>query len=335
MVLIPVPRDITITVEQGDALQLPADVLALKYADHLYGVDLVAVLTLDTAGLRASDRLPKKDDFCLIASQGALAAQSVLFLAVGDLYVFDYGRIRDFGRRVISLLARHAPDTRHVCLTLHGTGYGLDEAEAFKAELAGLFDAISADDYPPYLERITIVELDEGRAERLSALLGSISAGEHRRASPHPGYTIAVGADVPMLLHSAGAEAGEKAHVFVAMPFTPELDDLYHYGIYGAVRAAGYVCERADLAAFTGDVIGWVRDRIATADLLVAELSSANPNVFLEVGFAWGKDIPTILLATDSKALPFDVRGQRCLTYKSIRELEQTLGRELKLLRRR
>jgi hypothetical protein len=32
------------------------------------------------------------------------------------------------------------------------------------------------------------------------------------------------------------------------MPFAPEYDDLFHYGIQGAVHAAGFLCERADLA---------------------------------------------------------------------------------------
>ena len=53
--------------------------------------------------------------------------------------------------------------------------------------------------------------------------------------------------------------------------------------------AAGYLGERADLATFTGDVMDWVRARISSANLVIADLTSANPNVYLEVGYAWGK----------------------------------------------
>jgi len=95
------------------------------------------------------------------------------------------------------------------------------------------------------------------------------------------------------------------------------------------VNVAGYLCERADLAAFTGDVIVWVKERIGSARLLVADLSTANPNVYLEVGYAWGKGIPTVLLARDAADLKFDVKGQRCLVYNSIRKLEELLTREL------
>ncbi len=108
------------------------------------------------------------------------------------------------------------------------------------------------------------------------------------------------------------------------------MDDIFHYGIQGAVNAAGYLCERADLATFTGDLMDWVKRRIKSARLVIADLSSANPNVYLEIGYAWGCGIPTVLLISDSTDLTFDVRGQRCLVYKSIRALEESLAKELK-----
>jgi hypothetical protein len=113
------------------------------------------------------------------------------------------------------------------------------------------------------------------------------------------------------------------------MPFAEEMDDVFHYGIQGAVNAAGLLCERADLSTFTGDVIDWVKRRISSATLVVADLSSANPNVYLEVGYAWGCRVPTVLLARDANDLKFDVMSQRCILYKSIKSLEEALRREL------
>ena len=78
--------------------------------------------------------------------------------------------------------------------------------------------------------------------------------------------------------------------------------------------------------------MAWVRDRIASSKLLVADLTGANPNVYLEVGYAWGCKIPTVLLVKDSAELKFDVAGHRCLVYKSIAQLEESLKRELKVL---
>jgi hypothetical protein len=134
-------------------------------------------------------------------------------------------------------------------------------------------------------------------------------------------------------LQSAGYSSDEKAHVFVAMPFKEEMDDVYHYGIQQAVKAAGMLCERADLSSFAGDVIEWVRSRIRSAALVVADLTDANPNVYLEVGYAWGVGVPTVLVVRGADHLKFDVRGQRSLVYKRIKDLEELLTKELQQLR--
>lgn len=123
-----------------------------------------------------------------------------------------------------------------------------------------------------------------------------------------------------------------KKHVFVAIPFTEDMEDVYHYAIQGATRAAGYLCERADLSNFTGDVNGWVETRIASALLVIADLSGANPNVYHEVGLAQGYGVPTVLLIRENEEPEFNVRGRRCLVYKTIKHLEQILSEELKEL---
>jgi hypothetical protein len=324
-------RDVYISVENADALTFAADVLALKHAQSLYGVDeaVVALLAVDRPKLRVS--LPKPGGFRLFATSGRVGAPSVLFIGVPTIREFDYAGIRDFGKRVLSSLAGAAPGTRHVALTLHGPGYGLDEAEAFRAEIAGLLDALTSDDVPDSLERVTVVERSSGRAKRLTGLLAQLLPNQAVPTARRGSLSPAVDATLDSL-SNVGQASQEKSHVFVAMPFAPEFDDHFHYGIQGAVNAAGLLCERADLSAFTGDVIGWVKRRIESASLLIADLSTANPNVYLEVGYAWGCDVPAVLLARDPSDLKFDVKGQKCLIYKSIHNLEELLRRELEAL---
>jgi tripartite-type tricarboxylate transporter receptor subunit TctC len=48
-----------------------------------------------------------------------------------------------------------------------------------------------------------------------------------------------------------------------------------------------------------------------------AEITEPNQNVFYELGYAHGKNKPTILLAEKGRQLPFDVRGYRCLFYEN------------------
>ncbi|MET0399084.1 MAG: hypothetical protein ABW277_19985 [Longimicrobiaceae bacterium] len=323
-----VKPNIYIAVEKADALAFPTDVLVLKYAQALYGADRAAVSRLENEGMKVEAKLPPPGGHRLLSTGGTLEARSVLFLGVPPLHSFDYQGLREFGQRALEVLAGTAPETRHVSLTLHGPGYGLDESEALRAEVAGLMDAIASRDYPEALERITIVERSGGRAQRLSRLLSTLL--EVRRDAPGQAeFSVEMGTIARDEIESAGRGSKNKAHVFVAMPFAADFDDLFHYGIQGAVNSAGYLCERADLASFTGDVITWVKDRIETAALLVADLSTANPNVYLEVGYAWGKGVRTVLVAKDPGDLKFDVRGQRCLLYKNIQHLEDMLRKEL------
>jgi hypothetical protein len=124
-----------------------------------------------------------------------------------------------------------------------------------------------------------------------------------------------------------------KRHIFVAMPFKVDMEDIYHYGISHAVNANGFACERVDLGSFTGSILQQVRERIETAAAVIADLTGANPNVHLELGYAWGKRVPTILLIQNINELCFDVRDQRCIEYRSIKALEDSLTRELAKLK--
>jgi hypothetical protein len=271
----------------------------------------------------------------VIACDGAIAATHVMFVGVSQLRDFSYPGIRELAKRALTDLKRTSFDVKSVAFTIHGPGYGLDENEAFESEFAGILDAVESMAFPDSLEVISFVEVNRARANRLQARLSALlpqgtieidSWDARHQPSAADGYSDS--------WRSAGVDSASKPHVFVAMPFAPEMDDTFHYGIQGASNSAGYLCERADLSSFTGDVMDWVKTRIATAALLIADLSSASPNVYLEVGYAWGCKVPTVLLARDAAELRFDVRGQRCIVYKSIKMLEEKLSIELSRLRR-
>ena len=319
---------IAITVVEGDALEIDADVLALKYAQQYYGVDELVAARLLQAGIENTRMKPRIGGFRLVPTNSAISAENALFIGVVDLYEFGYREIRDFARRVLSSLAGAASEVRHIATTVHGAGYGLDEIEAFEAEVAGFLDAIESGDIPRSLERITIIERNPGRVARLLPILEELypettlykTSTTNQRARDER-------------LRAAGYASDAKSHVFVAMPFTSEFDDAYHFGIQNPVRTAGFVCERADLATFVGDVMQWIQNRIRTSSLVIADLTDANPNVYLEVGYAWGCGVPVVLLTQDTTHLKFDLQNQKCLVYGSIQQLEEKLCAELENLR--
>ena len=322
------PR-IRIEVLHGDALKASADVLALKYAQELYGVDSAAYQRLSDRGQRP--RLPDIDEVEMVSSQGLLGPDRVLFVGVPPLNRFRYQQIREFGKKVLVSLAKEAPQLRHLALTIHGPGYGLDEEEAFDSQLAGLLDAIGARAYPATLSLITFVEKSAGRAERLKRVLKDLLPGGTVERGASRGLDV-LGAQPNDMLRTVGYTSADKPHVFVAMPFADSMEDVFHYGIQGAVKAAGFLCERADLTSFVGDVVSWVKQRISNASFVIADLTTANPNVYLEVGYAWGCGRPTVLIVRDATDLKFDVKGQRCLVYKSIKHLDEILSQDLTAL---
>jgi hypothetical protein len=323
---IPASCAIRIEVQRADALKFSADVLALKYAQDLHGADAAVYQHLSDLGHRPP--LPRVNNFELISTQGLLGAENVLFLGVLPLTYFGYEQIREFGRKVLEILADQAIEVEHLALTIHGPGYGLDEEEAFESELAGMLEALEAGKCPASLSRISFVERNPGRALRLEEHLKGLFPGNI--ITPNEGRrSRGLGEPPSEALRTAGLTSADKPSVFVAMPFVDSMDDVFHYGIQGAVKAAGFLCERADLTSFVGDVMEWVKKRISNATFVVADLTTANPNVYLEVGYAWGCGRPTILIVRDSTDLKFDVKGQRCLVYKSIKHLEEILGKEL------
>jgi hypothetical protein len=323
---------IKIEIEEGDVTVFPTEVLVLKHAQGLFGADQEVVDTLEGEGLSLQAQLPPDGEVLLVASLGHIEAEKILFVGVKSLYEFGYQDIRDFARRALEALSVDVPETQYVALTVHGVNYGLDEFEAFEAEIAGLVDAITEYKFPLDLEYITFVERDAARADRLRDLLQDLLPNgciESRRGT----FAEDGGEARADRLRSAGYSTESKPHIFVAMPFAPEMQDTYDYGIVGAARAAGFVCERADLSAFTGDVLAWVKRRIKSASLVVADLTTANPNVYLEVGYAWGCGVPTVLLVRDTQELKFDVQMQRCIVYRRIKELEENLAKALEALR--
>jgi hypothetical protein len=274
---------IAISVQAGDALLTESDVLAVKYARALYGLDAEVVSKLEGTGLSVRPLMPGDGRFRSIPTNEGVFAKCVLFVGVSDLSEFDYAAIRAFARRTLSALATDMPSTKRLTMTLHGVGYGLDESESFRAELAGILDSLERGDYPAKLENVLIIERDAARAARISSLLQAIlPAGIGGRGD----VASAVSSREKISLADVGEGSRAKRHVFAAMPFAKEFDDRFHYGTQRAAEAAGFLCERADLTSFVGDVLERVRERIATASFVVADLTTANPNVYLEVGYA-------------------------------------------------
>jgi hypothetical protein len=111
----------------------------------------------------------------------------------------------------------------------------------------------------------------------------------------------------PSLIQATG-QTSPKPFVFVLMPFSPEFADVYEVGIKAACRDAGAYCERVDEQIFTESILERVYNQIARADLVVADMTGRNPNVFYEVGYAHALNKRVILLTQEADDIPFDLK---------------------------
>jgi len=76
-------------------------------------------------------------------------------------------------------------------------------------------------------------------------------------------------------------------------------------------------------------------DSIKRADVVVAEVSTPNANVYYEVGFAHALGKPVILLTRDVSKAPFDLRNHKHIVYANIVDLRKQLARMLTHIQRR
>jgi hypothetical protein len=232
-------------------------------------------------------------------------------------------------------------------MPLHGPNSGLDESEAFLSLIGGLMDGVAAGTLPASLKTVEIVQHNAQRVVRLRHLLskaleqhpaqiakrGSVDIATKRAERPAGVVRRTRLVDhrkAKEELADYGAASEKKIKVFVAMPFKDEYSDEYDIAITEAAQHANIVCERIDKEAYVGDIMNQVKARIGSYHGMLALLNDANPNVFLEIGYAWAKDKPTVLMVKKGHTLPFDITGQKCIVYSNITDLRMRLKAELK-----
>jgi len=325
-------QSIDLVIENNDIRDVDSDVVILKYAQDFYGADEAVINSLNSVGINEKEAICPPGSHRILNTLGGIKAKKALFLGVPELLYFNYTEIRNFTQRALYILKEYN-DIQHIALTIHGPGYGLDEVESFLSILNGILHSILLNVIPPRLRKISIVDRDSRRVINLRNALSDVDVFNSLRIPEGIRYFLDTTTQGLIIegnyIDKMTGGSEQKPHIFVAIPFSNDFDDIFYYGIQKPVRESGYRCERIDQNIFTGDILDKIKQRISTARFVIGELTGANPNVYLEIGFAWGKNIPTILLKKKGDELKFDVRGQRCLIYENIQDLEQKLLREL------
>lgn len=110
--------------------------------------------------------------------------------------------------------------------------------------------------------------------------------------------------------------------VFVISPIGPPGSDVYRRASYAlkyifrqALPHPEWIVHRADEGKLSDSIGHHVIRSIVESDLIIADLTGHNPNVFYELAVAHGFKKPVVHLISKDERLPFDVFDQRTIHY--------------------
>ena len=106
-----------------------------------------------------------------------------------------------------------------------------------------------------------------------------------------------------------------KPTAFVIMPFGQDFDEIYEHFLVSVLTESGFAVRRADNLQNAQNIIKDIVNGIAKSDLIVADLTDSNPNVYYELGLAHALNKPVILLTQELDSLPFDLKSYRVVSY--------------------
>jgi nucleoside 2-deoxyribosyltransferase len=110
------------------------------------------------------------------------------------------------------------------------------------------------------------------------------------------------------------------ATCFVIQPFDKSgpYDKRYRDVLKPAIEAAGLTAYRVDEDPGTTVLIEDIEKGIRDSEVCLADITTNNPNIWYEVGFAIANGKPTVLICADPRAesFPFDIRHRHIINYR-------------------
>lgn len=111
-------------------------------------------------------------------------------------------------------------------------------------------------------------------------------------------------------------------------------DKLLKYIISPVCEACGFIAERVDKQNDANSITQTIIDSLENSDLVIADISGHNPNVFYEMGYRARTKKPMIHLRKKGENIPFDVNAIRTFDYDltdldSVEEIKERLKKTI------
>jgi hypothetical protein len=113
----------------------------------------------------------------------------------------------------------------------------------------------------------------------------------------------------------------DDASCLVIMPFGSEAHEQFHHNlvyenvIKGICKEAGFKPERIDKVWVGGPLIGEIVNRLRNVDLVVADCSGNNPNVFFEIGFRYAQGRAFVCISNQPSKTAFWAKNFQVYDY--------------------
>lgn len=106
---------------------------------------------------------------------------------------------------------------------------------------------------------------------------------------------------------------------FVIQPFSPKFDKRYADVYKPALEQAGLEPYRVDRDPSTERIIDTIEEQINKATICLADITTDNPNVWYELGYAFAADRSVVMVCSNEREdrLPFDVQHRTVIQYAS------------------
>lgn len=110
---------------------------------------------------------------------------------------------------------------------------------------------------------------------------------------------------------------GNSPSIFVLMPLATEMRSVYNDHIKRVAERLDKSIARADDFFSASAIIDDIWSAINSAEVIIADCTGRNPNVFYEIGVAHTLGKPVITISQTLDDVPFDVQHRRVILYET------------------